>query len=411
MKLLLAFLITLFGLILLTKPALAVTVSISEVPSSITSDPFEFKAKVEGAQSGTNYLRVSFSEIDPVTNKSKFNYFGYTFNGSDFYNGSDHTLHYPVNIDSSGKWEGTVKGKIDVNDSAFKGTGNYVLKIRRYTQSGSNPIHSNEVSINVNVSSSPTPSPSSSATPTPTAYTSSIASSIFVVENVPSNISSNQSFSVKVNFISPNYKNTKFFIKGAFLKKGESNYFGFTKVNGSLVKNSSSYSSQKEITTDSNGQWVGDLEVQPDQSDTGFKGTGEYGFKVGRYTQTGSGPTWSNESTLTINEVASPTISETSSNNPFASPSSSSESVLGADESSFENSIVSTKKEVKKDIKIPEIKGAADNKKEVKVAGEKSNAFSYNFIYMILGFIILASAAGIFFYKFKKQGGLRKIDI
>lgn len=403
----LAFFITLFGFSLLTNPALAVTVSISEIPSSIGSDPFEFKAKVEGAQAGTNYLRVLFSE------PGKKNYFGYSFNGTDFYNGSNHTLHFPIPIDSSGIWQGTVKGKIDTNDSSFKGGGNYALKVRRYTTSGSNPLDSSEVSVLINYSTIPSPSPSGSSTPIPT-YTSTIPNTIFVVENIPSSVSSNESFIVKVNLINPNAKNTKFFIKGAFVKKGESNYFGFTKVSGSNVKNSSSYNNQKEITTDSNGQWIGDLEVQPDSGDTGFKGTGEYGFKVGRYTQSGSGPTWSNEGTITINEVSSPTSSgsENNSTGSNPSPNESLNNSSSTNDGNFENSIVTiNKEEVKKDIKIPEIKGASDKKEDVIVAGEKTNISGYNFIYMILGFIILASAGGIFFYKFKKQGGLRKIDI
>lgn len=137
--------------------------------------------------------------------------------------------------------------------------------------------------------SSPSPSPSPTTTST------------FTISNVPSSIDSTQTFKVDVSLELSSYPNTKFYVKGAFLKSGSSNYFGLTKVNNSWVKNSSSSSSQYEITTDSAGKWSGSLEVQPDVMDSGYEGTNDYIFKVARYTSSGSGPTWSNEANIKIN--------------------------------------------------------------------------------------------------------------
>ncbi len=104
----------------------------------------------------------------------------------------------------------------------------------------------------------------------------------------------------------PNKPNTKFYLKGAFKKSDGSNYFGYTKISGSWVKNGSTYSSQFPITTDSSGIWSGSLDVKADDEDSGFTGSGDYIFKVGRYSSSGSGPTWSNEMNLNITAISTP---------------------------------------------------------------------------------------------------------
>lgn len=145
----------------------------------------------------------------------------------------------------------------------------------------------------------PIPSPTFSLSPTPTPSPTPKLSS-FTISNIPSQINSDQSFNVPINLSLPDNGNTNFYLKGAFKKSDSSNYFGQTKVSGSWVKNGSSYSNQFPITTDSSGSWSGNLEIKPDNEDSGFIGTDDYIFKIGRYTSSGSGPTWSNESTIKI---------------------------------------------------------------------------------------------------------------
>ena len=135
---------------------------------------------------------------------------------------------------------------------------------------------------------SPSPSPS----PSPT--------SSFTISSIPSEINSDQTFTINVNLILQNYPDSKFYLKGAFKKSDSSNYFGLTKVSSSWIQNGSSYANQFQLTTNSSGSFNGNLEIQPDILDSGYSGTGDYIFKVGRYSDSGSGPTWSNEVNIKI---------------------------------------------------------------------------------------------------------------
>lgn len=144
-------------------------------------------------------------------------------------------------------------------------------------------------------SSSPTPTPTPISTPTSTS-----SSSTFTISNVPSQIDSTESFSVSVNLSLQNSPNTIFYLKGAFKKTDSSNYFGLTKVSGSWIKNNKTYSDQYKITTDGSGLWSGTLEIQPDILDSGYEGSGDYIFKVARYSESGS-LSWSNEVIVKIN--------------------------------------------------------------------------------------------------------------
>lgn len=177
---------------------------------------------------------------------------------------------------------------------------------------------------------SPTPTLTPSPTPTPTSSTTQSTSS-FTISNIPSQIDSDQSFNVSINLTLPDNPSTNFYLKGAFKKADGSNYFGQTKVSGNWVKNSSTYSNQYLITTNSSGNWSGNLEIQPDTDDSGYTGSNDYTFKVGKYTSAGSGPAWSNESTIKIisTESSDPASTTSTSNNPSATtnPSASSQSV------------------------------------------------------------------------------------
>lgn len=310
--LILTALLFLFGV----RSAFAVTVTISNTPTEITDQHFSMDIQITGAFPATNYLRADF--FQPNTTK----YFGYTYNGSDWYNGSDYSQYLPVAITSSG-YSGTLQAKIDTSSSRFQGNGTYNLRIRRYTQSGNyTPNESNIVSLNVNLTSS-TPTPSSTSNPSPT---SSSPSSLFSISNTPSQVNSDQSFNVTVNLNLPNDPNTNFFLKGAFKKSDSSNYFGLTKVEGIWVKNSVSYTNQYKITTDSSGNWSGTLEVKVDMDDSGFTGSGDYIFKVGRYKQSDNpSVVWSNESDVNITAAQS-TPSPSSAPKPSSPPNSSNNS-------------------------------------------------------------------------------------
>lgn len=148
----------------------------------------------------------------------------------------------------------------------------------------------------------PTTTPASTPSPTsnPTLPPTSQSTSSFSILNTPSQINSDQSFSVSINLSLSSSPNTSLYLKGAFKKADSSNYFGQTKISDSWVKNSSSYTNQYKIITDSSGNWSGSFEVKPDIDDSGFAGSGDYFFKVARYTDSGSGPSWSNEISVNI---------------------------------------------------------------------------------------------------------------
>lgn len=161
-----------------------------------------------------------------------------------------------------------------------------------------------------------TPTPTSSVT----ANENTSQSQSLIISNIPTNIKSTDSFSINVTLTSNTNINTSFFIKGAFYRDGETNYFGKTKVSNSWIKNSQSATEQFKIITDSSGNWSGNLELMVDSDDSGYKGSGGYKIKVARYNSDGSGLFWSNDVSINIENISPPT--QTSSNKQTATPKS-----------------------------------------------------------------------------------------
>lgn len=293
----LIFILTVLILSLAAKPVFAVTVSLSNIPSSLSDQPFTFNVSVSGAGAGTNYLRMDLFQVNTT------NYFGETYNNNSWYGDSDGKQYFPITIISGQTWNGTLQGRLgNPTIGAYPGPGPYKLKVRRYTSSGiaSNGDTQTPADIQITyVLPTPTPTPSSSTTPSPSSTNNPTSS--FSISSVPSEIDSSQIISVSTNLSLPSNPNTKFYLKGAFAKSGSSNYFGQTLVNASWVKNSRSYSDQFPITTDGSGNWSGNLEIQIDPFDSGYSGSDNYIFKVARYSSSGSGPTWSSEQNIKIN--------------------------------------------------------------------------------------------------------------
>ncbi|HVZ67110.1 MAG TPA: hypothetical protein VG917_02510 [Patescibacteria group bacterium] len=151
------------GLLLIPSKVLAVTVSITNSPSTITSDSFKVTVSVSGASTGTNYLRVD------VYKDGTSNYFGETNNGSGWYGGSDGTQYFPITITPGSAWSGDVEARIgSPSQSDYDGQGSYKLRIRRYTSSGNQGSEdANQSAVNVTISV-PTQTPTPTLTPTPT---------------------------------------------------------------------------------------------------------------------------------------------------------------------------------------------------------------------------------------------------
>lgn len=109
------------------------------------------------------------------------------------------------------------------------------------------------------------------------------------------------------------------YIKGAFFQSGSTNYFGYTKSSDTWIKNSTENASQRSVKI---GEWDGNVIVKSDFSDSGYKGEGDYSFKVRFYYGSSFTADWSsNVLTLAINEPdPTPTLSSTPTNVPTSVP-------------------------------------------------------------------------------------------
>lgn len=163
---------------------------------------------------------------------------------------------------------------------------------------------SSGMSFTASAATTTTVTPTVTTTPTTSPSPTSAPASSFTISSAPSKINSDQSFSVKISLILPSNPDTIYYLKGAFKKSDGTRYLGLTKKGSDWIEYGDDYTDQNKITTDGAGQWSGDLEVKPDIYDNDYKGSGEYNFKVGRYTSGGSGPSWSNDVSLTLTETA-----------------------------------------------------------------------------------------------------------
>lgn len=126
---------------------------ISPIEINGPDDVVVLEASGSGLASGkTEYLQVGITKEGETPN-----YFGYTKNLDDqwiVYKSSPDeltrsTFYRFIPVD--GSWSGKIKFKIDPQDSGFKGTGNYLVKLLRYITSSS-ANDSNSVSLKVNYS-------------------------------------------------------------------------------------------------------------------------------------------------------------------------------------------------------------------------------------------------------------------
>ena len=121
------------------------------------------------------------------------------------------------------------------------------------------------------------------------------------------------------------------YIKGAFYKNGSSNYFGYTRKEEEWIKNGEASINQKIIKI---GEWDNSLKVKSDFLDSGFKGEGNYKFKVGFYYLTSgdklSSVNWSDNSFEIIINEPDPTPVPTSSPTPTKNNVNTNQAVITA---------------------------------------------------------------------------------
>lgn len=343
------------------------------------------------------YLQAAFKK--ETTN----NYFGLIWNDTNWiaYSSSNFTNSKVIETDEKGNWQGIVKAKIDQNSKQFDGDGNYILQLKRFTPAGSSTFSDNSVNITlINTPILSTPPPNlSTPSPSPTDK----PKSQFLVNYSNKKIDSNQTLSANIELTNL-IPNAIYFLKAAFFKSGSSNYFGKTKVNNIWVKNNQTFSSQFKITTDSLGNWSGSLEIMPDSDDNGFTNSDNYLIKIGRYSNTGSNLTWSPETSIYINKIAtsSPTPPIKTS---FPTPTPKNkltnlEPEFESTESSFTAKIPELTNE------FTDIQGIATNTSHLDPPSEvlvKNQKIKYNFWLIIPGLIFFIIGASILVYLLKKR--------
>jgi hypothetical protein len=284
--------------------------SLSNIPSSVNSDQ-EVEANVslslQGQDNKKYYLEGALKKDDGS------NYFGLTFNDSDWvaYSPGSFTNLKPITTDASGTWSGSLRFKVDSTSPYYKGSGNYVFQIKRFTEGGSSSWSDNSVTLTIS-GSEPEPSPSSSPSSSSPPPAGSISQNGFSVNSDKTSFYSSDIIHLTIQ-LGGLSSNSKFYLKPALVKSGSTNYFGLTKIGSNWVKNSQIYSEQLPFTSDASGNWSGLVEFKVDPDDSGFTSSGAYILKVGKYSSSGSGPTWSPDITVSITD-----------NTPKASPSSGS---------------------------------------------------------------------------------------
>jgi hypothetical protein len=104
---------------------------------------------------------------------------------------------------------------------------------------------------------------------------------------------------------------TVYYLRGVFYKSGTSNYCGYT-WNGSAFYNSPISDGKNFLkVTVNNNKWEGDLKAKIDSQNSDCNASGEYKFKIQRFTDSGSG-SFDDQSELTANfTIPSPTPTST----------------------------------------------------------------------------------------------------
>lgn len=126
--------------------------------------------------------------------------------------------------------------------------------------------------------------------------------------NFPSEIKINEEFNLNIS-MSGLSANTIYRLRIAFFTEGETKYFGETWNGSSWYAGESpiNYQQYLGIATDETGFWAGDLKGRISYNIPNFTNTlGQYKCKIGRYTQTGSTATWSNEDYQVLISDSSP---------------------------------------------------------------------------------------------------------
>lgn len=126
------------------------------------------------------------------------------------------------------------------------------------------------------------------------------------VDGVPASVNENQEFTINVSISSASANTTNYLRTAFYSESSPTSYFGYTFnhlgewYNGSPSPIDPHKFLQIEINSEK--LWSGELKVKIDSSNKYFNGNGNYYFKVGRYTASGTSVSdWSNSFPVNIN--------------------------------------------------------------------------------------------------------------
>lgn len=262
----------------------------------------------------------------------------------------------------------------------------------------------------------------------------------FTFEGAPPSISDNQSFFVNVTLFINDSSGKSYYIRAAFSHPDSStSYFGYTKNNAGDWYNGEPKIDKTQFykaIMDEGDQKTFTIEVKPDSESTFYKNKGPatYNFKLGRYTELGTSPTWCDNKTtystgycniasISISSASTPTPTPTSTLTPTPTPTPSptktptpkpstpkpTTSIIQTPTPKATTVSVSLAREINSSQSPKDILGTESSKPSVKPTNKpqdvKTLSASENNLSKILiglGVIILISGAGIFLKSFIK---------
>lgn len=144
-------------------------------------------------------------------------------------------------------------------------------------------------------------------------------------------LTQNEEFNVNVGFNINTVDGTSYYLRGVFYKDGTSNYCGYTWNGNSWYNGPYSGNGWDQLfpVTVYQSSWSGQLKAKLDASDSGCSSSGEYKFKIQRYTGNGSS-SFDDQNILTLNLIIpsatptnspTPTIAKTPTPTPTIKPS------------------------------------------------------------------------------------------
>lgn len=217
-------------------------------------------------------------------------------------------------------------------------------------------------------------------------------------------------FKIKLSITAPD--TTSYYLRGVFYKKGTSNYCGYT-WNGSTFF-SGPYSTndgwkQFPKVTIAESQWQGEIRAKIDGEDSGCQQSGEYGFKIQRFTESGSGNFDNQEEKVFTFVIPTPTPTQAPTSTPTPTtkvtksptPTKSQETSLPKSSPSptqLRNISSTPSATIKKDYVLG-VSQTVSRAPTVTKTKKENKESSIGIVFIAFGSALLASFCGILIYK------------